>query len=120
MPMGNWLPASKLPKNFAGKTVQTIVAPSGSSPLNAALDKQVGDLLLAGCKEGPNNYSYDAKIGGRYNGAFTYYALKTLKALKPDATYADWYRPSSRTFPRPATRRRRNSLAPRPHGRARP
>ena len=27
---------------------------------------------------------------GRPNGAFTYYALKTLKTLKPGATYADW------------------------------
>ena len=99
MPMGNWLPASKLPKNFAGKTVQTIVAPSGSSPLNAALDKQVGDLLLAGCKEGPNNYSYDAKIKGRYNGAFTYYALKALKAQKPEATYNDWYKAILKSLP---------------------
>jgi metacaspase-1 len=99
MPMGNWLPASKLPKNFAGKTAQTIVAPSGTSPLNSALDKVVGDLLLAGCKEGPNNYSYDAKIKGRYNGAFTYYALKTLKALKPEATYNDWYKAILKSLP---------------------
>ena len=55
--------------------------------------------MLAGCKEGPNNYSYDAKIGGRYNGAFTYYALKTLKALKPDATYADWYKAILKNLP---------------------
>ncbi len=53
--------------------------------------KQRGDLLLSGCKEGPNNYSYDAKIAGRYNGAFTYYALKTLKSLPAGATYADWH-----------------------------
>jgi len=99
MPMGNWLPASQLPKNLAGKTAQTIVAPSGTSPLNSGLDKQVGDLLLAGCKEGPNNYSYDAKIKGRYNGAFTYYALKSLKALKPEATYADWYKAILKSLP---------------------
>ena len=79
--------------------MQTIVAPSGSSPLNAALDKQVGDLLLAGCKEGPNNYSYDAKIKGRYNGAFTYYALKALKAQKPEATYNDWYKAILKSLP---------------------
>lgn len=99
MPMGNWLPASKLPKNFAGKMAQTMLAPTGTSPLAGALVKQVGDLLLAGCKEGPNNYSYDAKIGGRYNGAFTYYALKTLKALKPEATYADWYKAILKCLP---------------------
>jgi len=99
MPMGNWLPASKLPKNFAGKTAQTMVGPIGTSPLTSALVKQVGDLLLAGCKEGPNNYSYDAKINGRYNGAFTYYALKTLKALKPEATYNDWYKAMLKSLP---------------------
>ena len=49
-------------------------------------------MLLAGCKEGPNNYSYDATINGRPNGAFTYYALKTLQTLKPAATYADWHK----------------------------
>ncbi|MBT9520183.1 MAG: caspase family protein [Dechloromonas sp.] len=99
MPMGNWLPANKLPKNFAGKTAQTMVAPIGTSPLAGALVKQVGDLLLAGCKEGPNNYSYDAKIAGRYNGAFTYYALKALKALKPEATYNDWYKAILKSLP---------------------
>ena len=99
MPMGNWLPASQLPKNFAGKAAQTMLAPSGTSPLNSALNNQLGDLLLAGCKEGPNNYSYDAKIKGRYNGAFTYYALKALKALKPEATYADWYKAILKSLP---------------------
>jgi hypothetical protein len=99
MPMGNWLPASQLPKNFAGKTAQTIVAPSGTSPLNSAINRVLGDLLIAGCKEGPNNYSFDARIKGRYNGAFTYYALKTLKALKPEATYADWYKAILKSLP---------------------
>lgn len=99
MPMGNWLPASKMPKNLAGKPALTMLAPSGSSPLLGALGRQLGDLLLAGCKEGPNNYSYDAKINGRYNGAFTYYALKTLKALKPEATYADWYKAMLKHLP---------------------
>ena len=26
------------------------------------------------------------------NGAFTYYALKALKTLKPEATYIDWHK----------------------------
>jgi metacaspase-1 len=56
-----------------------------------ALSSGEGDLLLAGCKEGPNNFSYDAKIKGRPSGAFTYYALKSLKTLPPGATYADWH-----------------------------
>lgn len=92
MPMGNWLPARLLPKDRAGKTATTMVAPAGTSPLLGAYSNKLGDLLLAGCKEGPNNYSYDARIAGRYNGAFTYYALKALKGLKEGATYADWHK----------------------------
>jgi hypothetical protein len=92
MPMGNWLPDKLLPKNRAGKLARTVLAPAGASPLMAAYSRALGDLLLSGCKEGPNNFSYDAKINGQYNGAFTYYALKALKTLKPDATYADWHK----------------------------
>ena len=92
MPMGNWLPASRLPKDRNGKPATTMTAPSGTTPLFAAYSNKLGDLLLAGCKEGPNNYSYDARINGRYNGAFTYYALKALKGMKAGATYADWHK----------------------------
>ena len=92
MPMGNWLPAKLLPKDRAGKPATTMVAPAGTSPLLGAYSNKLGDLLLSGCKEGPNNYSYDARIAGRFNGAFTYYALKALKTLKEGATYADWHK----------------------------
>lgn len=92
MPMGNWLPTKLLPKNRAGNTATTMVGPSGSSPLLGAYSNKLGDLLLSGCKEGPNNFSYDARINGRYNGAFTYYALKALARLKPGATYAEWHK----------------------------
>ncbi|MGE0809409.1 MAG: caspase family protein [Immundisolibacter sp.] len=83
LPMGNWLPAARV--------TPVSVVPGAVSPFAGVLLKQHGDLLLSGCKEGPNNYSYDAKIAGRYNGAFTYYALKTLKSLPAGATYADWH-----------------------------
>lgn len=35
-------------------------------------------------------FGYDAKIEGRANGAFTYYALTTLKTINPGASYAAW------------------------------
>jgi len=92
MPMGNWLPEEKLPLARMGKLASLIPPSAGPSPFTKALSKQLGDLLMSGCKEGPNNYSYDAKIAGRYNGAFTYYALKALKALPGTATYADWHK----------------------------
>jgi len=99
MPMGNWLPARLLPKNRAGKPATTMVAPAGTSPLLAGYSNKLGDLLLSGCKEGPNNYSYDARIAGRFNGAFTHYALKALKALKEGATYADWHKAIGKYLP---------------------
>lgn len=90
LPMGNWMPADQLPRGVSGKPVATVSVTSGASPFAGAMSKGLSDLLLAGCKEGPNNFSYDARIRGRPNGAFTYYALKTLKALPASATYADW------------------------------
>ena len=73
--------------------------PAGTSPLVAAYSNKLGDLLLSGCKEGPNNFSYDARIKGRFNGAFTYYALKALKAMKPGATYAEWHKAITKYLP---------------------
>ncbi len=99
MPMGNWLPEKLLPKNRAGKPATTMAAPTGSSPLIAAYSNKLGDLLLSGCKEGPNNFSYDARINGRFNGAFTYYALKALKGMKAGASYADWHKATARYLP---------------------
>lgn len=92
MPMGNWLPARLLPKDRAGRVATTMTGALGQSPLFAAYSNKLGDLLLSGCKEGPNNFSYDARINGRFNGAFTHYALKTLARLKPGATYAEWHK----------------------------
>ena len=99
MPMGNWLPDKLLPKNRAGKVATTMTGPAGTSPLVAAYSNKLGDLLLSGCKEGPNNFSYDARIKGRFNGAFTYYALKALKSMKPGATYAEWHKAITKYLP---------------------
>ena len=49
-----------------------------------------GGLLLSGCQD--VEYSYDAFFNSRPNGAFTYVALSTLKKLKANATYQDWYK----------------------------
>ena len=100
MPMGNWLPQDQLPRTRSGNLVASLAAtPKQVSAFSSVLLKQQGDLLLSGCKEGPNNFSYDAKIGGRFNGAFTYYALKTLKALPATASYADWNQAISAYLP---------------------
>ncbi|MEF8731792.1 MAG: caspase family protein [Candidatus Accumulibacter meliphilus] len=90
LPMGNWLAANKLPHGISGQSL-TAVPVTGGSPFTGALSQMMGDLLLAGCKEGPNNFSYDARIAGRPCGAFSYYALKALKQLPANATYAQWH-----------------------------
>lgn len=55
-----------------------------------------GDLLLAGCRD--DEYSWDTGFGGRPNGAFTYYALKTLKQDNPE-TYDAWHAAIRRYLP---------------------
>ncbi len=91
MPIGNWLPAAKLPRGASGAPLAYAPTVSGTSAFAKALSRNSGDLLLSGCKEGPNNFSYDARIKGRPVGAFSYYALKALKTMPAGATYADWY-----------------------------
>ncbi len=91
MPMGNWLPPEQLPKGPDGKAISTVAVTHPASAFRKGLSRQAGDLLLSGCREGPNNFSYDARIRGRPNGAFTYYALKALKHLEPGASYAGWH-----------------------------
>jgi hypothetical protein len=76
-----------------------MVGAAGTSPFFGAYSNKLGDLLISGCKEGPNNFSYDARIAGRFNGAFTYYALKALKGMKAGATYADWHKAITKYLP---------------------
>ena len=54
-------------------------------------------LLLAGCQD--TQTSADAYLDGRYNGAFTYYALKALDGVSADATYAQWFRKIKELLP---------------------
>lgn len=78
MPLEAWMPRGELP-------------PVGARPagLVVGLGRAGGDLLLAGCQD--TEYSWDTRFRGRPNGAFTYYALKTLRERQP-ATYEAWMR----------------------------
>ena len=77
LPLEAWMPAGELPA-------------AAARPLNlvSGLKRSGGDLLLAGCQD--TEYSWDTSFQNRPNGAFTYYALKTLREKKP-ATYAAWF-----------------------------
>lgn len=91
LPMGNWLPPAQLPRGpAAGRPLPAGVVP-GRSAFARALRRRQGDLLMAGCQEGANHFSYDASFRGRPSGAFSYYALKALQALPEQASYADWF-----------------------------
>lgn len=49
-----------------------------------------GVIHFAGCQD--TEYCYDAQFKSRPNGAFTYYLLRrALQALKPGATFGDWF-----------------------------
>jgi metacaspase-1 len=99
LPMGTWLPEAKLPRAANGQPATQVSLVSALSPWAGAILQAGGDLLMAGCAEGPNNFSYDAVIAGRPNGAFTYYALKALKTLPAGASYADWHAAIRQSLP---------------------
>lgn len=91
LPMGNWLKPAQQAR-AAALQAQLGDRQSAASALTPAAGdaNALDDVLLAGCQEGPDNFSYDAVLGGRPNGAFTHYALKALRELPPGATYSDW------------------------------
>ncbi|TAH50170.1 MAG: caspase family protein [Betaproteobacteria bacterium] len=76
----------------------TLPAAPRASAMNliGGMRRTGGDLLLAGCRD--EEYSWDTGFGGRPNGAFTYYALKTLKQDKPE-TYDAWHAAIRRYLP---------------------
>jgi hypothetical protein len=91
MPLANWMSAHHLLSQTAKPPGSDNPVRIGASAFAAPDDVDLGEVLLAGCEEGDNHFSYDAKIAGRANGAFTYHALQVLRTLPPTATYADWH-----------------------------
>ncbi|WP_323001471.1 caspase family protein [Denitromonas sp.] len=67
------------------------------SALMGGMTRAGGDLLLAGCRD--TEFSWDTQFRGRPNGAFTYYAIKTLHTLLPGASYQQWFRAISHYLP---------------------
>jgi len=51
-------------------------------------EADMNHILIAGCL--PTEYSYDARIGGKYQGAMSYTALTILKN-QPEITYDEFY-----------------------------
>jgi hypothetical protein len=76
---------------WSGKKPRSVVRGRASTPGRSS------SLLLAGCQD--TEYSYDARIGGRNNGAFTSAALKALAGLKQKDTYTTWMQAIRRALP---------------------
>ena len=86
LPPENFLPADALQIARARATRRPLGVP-----------RTFGGVMLSGCQD--TEYSYDASFNNRPNGAFTYFALKTLQSLRPDATYRDWYQSVRESLP---------------------
>jgi len=82
LPRVHFMPPQAWMKGSLPSPVLSTATPRGG------FSRAGGDLLLAGCQD--HEYSWDTRFHGRPNGAFTYYALKTLRENKPP-TYQKWY-----------------------------
>lgn len=102
LPMGHWLSADRMPRGASGQPATRVDATGlAASAFSQGLSRAAGDVLLAGCQEGENHFSYDTRFRDRPNGAFTYYALKAMRTLEKSATYADWHAAIGQYLPTP-------------------
>lgn len=72
------------------------VAPQAMGRFMEPQESSMNEVLVSGCL--PTEYSYDANINGRYNGAMTYYAVNILKQT-PSITYRDFYTQLRKSLP---------------------
>jgi hypothetical protein len=77
------------PENFLPPD-QLRVAVSRAARRAYGTPRPFGGVLLSGCQD--TEYSYDAVFNNRPNGAFSYFALKTLDTLPDGASYRDWFK----------------------------
>lgn len=98
LPLASWLPEDQLPRGAGGRPLTTLPVRQVFSPWSGVI-RSAGDVLMAGCEEGPDHFSYDANFRNRPNGAFTYYALRALKTLPAKATYREWHAAVRRSLP---------------------
>lgn len=77
LPPEAWMPKHQIP-----------LRASRPPYLVSGLSRSGCDLFLSACKD--TEYSWDSRFRDRTNGAFSFYALKTLRENKP-ASYDDWF-----------------------------
>lgn len=62
-------------------------APRGGKRRSDIVHADIPELLITGCRD--TQTSADAKIGGTFNGALTYYLVDSIKASKGNLTYRE-------------------------------
>jgi hypothetical protein len=70
--------------------------PLASKALGSPEESDMNHVLLSGCL--PTEYSYDARIGGKYRGAMSFFATKIIRE-NPDITYAEFYKKLQKDLP---------------------
>jgi hypothetical protein len=69
--------------------IQTCPIPKTKLVLKKFMSKSLNGVYISGCDE--EQYSYDAYINGRYNGAATYYMLKSIGEIDNRSSYySEW------------------------------
>ena len=62
-------------------------APRGGKRKSDIVHADIPELLITGCRD--TQTSADAKIGGTFNGALTYYLVESIKQAKGNLTYRE-------------------------------
>jgi hypothetical protein len=120
MPMGNWLAADKLPHGISGQPLTTVPVTAGLLAFCRRAVANDGRPAAGRLQGRAEQLQLRRAHRGRPCGAFTYYALKALKQLPANATYAIGTRRSiPATCRRHRIRRARRSLAARMRASAR-
>jgi len=70
--------------------------PVSTKSMFSPTEDDMNHILISGCL--PTEYSYDARIGGKYRGAMSYYAINVLKN-NPTISYANFYKQLKKKLP---------------------
>lgn len=65
-------------------------APRGRKRKSDVVHADIQEMLITGCRD--TQTSADARIGGTYNGALTYYLVESIKEAKGKLTYRELHR----------------------------
>jgi metacaspase-1 len=81
------------------RRTRLVVDPRRTHPTGrfGALESDQRHLLLSGCRD--DEYSFDARIAGKFHGAMTYHAIKAIKAARYRITPAALVKELNRKLP---------------------